>query len=342
MSRSVSTNPLRRCARVAIFARVWLALAPCLPGLAEGAWLGGQFGLGGLVGFVGFVGLSACTLGPGPMPVRKILVDVEPPIAGVDREQVRAVVESALKGIRGFRVVDGARGEAAVMRVRVERYGVEAAGGASPRSVLSLSVEFSDIPGDEAPDGFRGHAVASGVGKVEARALVDQALREALAQVLLTRGASDLSSDQLSGWLEDQNASAEQKRRAVRVLGSRRERSAVPAISRVLLAGDPELQALALAALSNIGDGGGVDAVVEFAEGQPALLRKQCIDAVRAMGGTRRGRAWLFTLSTGHPDTDVQQAAAAALAALEAGAPPLAENAVAENATRATPSEVIR
>ena len=276
-----------------------------------------------LVAAVAFAPMIGCG-GAGPLSVRKILVDVEPAATGIDREAVRDVVEGVVKKARGIKVVDAGRGDAAVLRVRIEGYGpaggTDADSKASNKTTLALTVEVTAIAGETGGGGYRGHALASGNGVVDARTLVAQALRDALAQVLMTRNAADLDSNTLVAWLTDGDASDEQKRRAVRILGSRRERAAVETLSKVLMGGDKELGPIALAALTNIGDPGAVDAVIAYSDRQPAPVVKQCIEAVRSMASPR-GRAWLFTLSTGHPDSDVQQQASAALAALEAQAP---------------------
>ncbi|OGQ23640.1 MAG: hypothetical protein A2138_02440 [Deltaproteobacteria bacterium RBG_16_71_12] len=270
------------------------------------------------------------------LPVRKVLVDVDPPAAsaGVDREVVRGVVNEMLGKARGFRLVEAERGEAALLRVRVEAYRSEApsATEARARGTVTLTVEVTDVPG-ESGVGYRGHSVASASGQVEPRVLVAQALRDALAQVQMTRTAGDLDSAQLIAWLDDPAASAEQRRRAVRILGSRRERAATEALARALLdREDVELAQLALVAVTNIGDPAALDAVIEFSERQPGPVRKQCIEAVRAMG-TPRGKAWLFVLASGHPDDEVQAQAAAALSALEQREPK--GPAVADNAAGA-------
>lgn len=267
------------------------------------------------------------------LPVRKVLVDVDPPAAaaGVDRELVRGVVNEVLGRARGFRMVEAERGEAALVRVRVEAYRSEEpnATEARARGTATLTVEVTDVPG-ESGAGYRGHSVANASGRVEPRALIEQALRDALAQVQMTRTAADLDSAQLVSWIGDPQASAEQRHRAVRILGSRRERSATEALARALLdREDIELSQLALVAITNIGDPGALDAVIEFSERQPGPVRKQCIEAVRAMG-TPQGRAWLFVLASGHPDDDVQALAAAALSSLEQKAPQ--GPAVADNA----------
>jgi HEAT repeat protein len=96
----------------------------------------------------------------------------------------------------------------------------------------------------------------------------------------------------------------------------RQERRAVPSLVRLLAEDHRALAPLALVALGQIGDPAGLDAVIDYSTGRPAGVQKQAIEAVRHVGG-HRGRAWLFTLSTGHDDPDVQMAAEAALASLE-------------------------
>ena len=267
------------------------------------------------------------------LPIRKVLVDVEPAaaLAGIEREAVRGVVHEILGKARGFEQVEATGGDGAVLRVRVEAYQAEApsATDARARSTLTLTVEVTGVPA-ESGVGYRGHSVASVSGQLPPRVLVEQALRDALAQVQMTRTAGDLDSAQLIAWLNDPAASAEQRRRAVRILGSRRERAATEALARVLLnRDDVELAQLSLVAITNIGDPGALDAVIEFSERQPGPVRKQCIEAVRAMG-TPQGRAWLFVLASGHPDDDVQALAAAALSSLEQKSPQ--GPAVADNA----------
>lgn len=280
------------------------------------------------------------------LAVRKVLVDVDPPAiaAGIDREAVRKTVHEILGKARAFQVVDAARGDGAVMRVRVEAYKAEApsASEARARSTLTLTIEVTGVP-SETGTGYRGHSVASASGDVPSHLLVEQAMRDALAQVQMTRTAGDLDSAQLIAWLDDPAASAEQKRRAVRILGSRRERAATETLARVLLEKeDVELSQLALVAITNIGDPGALDAVIEYSELQPGPVRKQCIEAVRAMG-TPRGQAWLFVLASGHPDDDVQALAEAALAALEQKkprGPAVANNAVGDGAAAASSKDV--
>jgi hypothetical protein len=274
-----------------------------------------------LLGMFGPIGCHGCS-DQGPLLVRKVLIDVDPAAeaAGVDREQVRAMVRQLVERARGVRTVEAGQSDGAVLRVTIENY-ARTTGEQESQSV-SLGIEVTGAREEGRRDAsYRGHSVASAQGDIGAPVLFQQALRDALAQVLSTRGATHLSSRQLISWLSDSNATDEQRRRAIRILGTRRERDAVAGLDPILLGQDKDLAQLALVAVTNIGDPQSVPAVIRFAEGQPPIVRKQAIDAVRAIG-TREGKAWLFTLSTGHPDPEVQQQAAAALVALEGPSAP--------------------
>lgn len=298
-----------------------------------------------VVAALAFAGCNGCgaLFGGDALVVRRVLVDVDPAAvaAGVDRERVRAEVSDVLAHSRGV-VVDDKRGDGAVLRVRVESFARAAFEPAAdpnaatapplpkeaktqtetPPSTLSLAV---DVTEGGRPT-LRGHSVASAHGVVDPHALVEQALRDAVAQALQTRAADQLSSDELLSWLTSETASSEQKQRAMQALGSRREKKATPTLVAILQGGDEELQAQALQAITLLADEDAVDAVIVWSDRQPALMRKLAIDAVKASahGGEagKRGMAWLFTLSTGHPDVDVQAHARAALQSLESAQPP--------------------
>ena len=270
---------------------------------------------------------GACSDGE-QLVVRRVLVDVDPAAvaADVDREQVRATASAVLAKTRGI-TIDEKRADGAILRVRVESFARASPDLApallpqghpptpTPPATLSLAV---DVTEGGRPT-LRGHSVASAHGVIDPRALVEQALKEALRQALQTRAADKLGSDELLAWLSDPSTSTAQQKRAMQALGSRREKRATPALAALLKSPDADVAATALQALTLLADEAAVDAIIAYSDRQPAQLRKQCIDAVKATGSPR-ARAWLFTLSSGHPDPAVQSHARAALAALEPGA----------------------
>lgn len=262
------------------------------------------------------VGAASCSQSDA-LVVQRVLIDVDPTAASlVDREKVRASVADVLAHSRGV-VVDEARSDGAVMRVRVESFTRAAAtpadAGAEGAAVASLTLAL-DVTINGRPS-LRGHSVASAHGINDPHVLVEQAVRDALTQTLQTRDADKLDSKVLLSWLTDPKTSTEQKKRAMLSLGSRRDRTATATLVAVLQSGDEALAATALQGLTLMGDEDAVDAIVAFSDRQPSLLRKLCIDAVRA-SGSKRGLPWLFTLSTGSPDSDVQQHAREALDAV--------------------------
>jgi hypothetical protein len=273
------------------------------------------------------VASSSCKPPSEPLEVRKILIDVAPGADGpggvLERETVRAVIEGLIAGDERFRKSEDR--DAAVLRVRLESTALlppDQGGGAS--GTLSLSVEVTGgVPGEPLKRyEYRGHSMASLAAErsdgrgIDFTTLVQRAFEDAASQVLAARAAQKEESAALLAWLDDPNAKPEQRYQAVRILGARKETSAVPSLIALLEGSDKELSQAALGALTLIGDARAAAAVIAYAEGKPSLVRKQAIEAIRVMGSPL-GRAWLFTLSTGHPDTDVRVAAERALAELE-------------------------
>ena len=257
-------------------------------------------------------GCAAC--GGESLTVRKVLVDVEPGAATVDREVARGCVLHVLERARRVSLDEGAA-SGAVLRVRVENFSNGLSGGADNRlsATLSLTVEVSE----NGRTTMRGHGVVSAQDSADPRGLVEEALQDALGQVMQIRAADSLSSQALLQWLESPDTSEEQKRRAMRVLASRQEGRVTQHLSAALRGDNLEIALAALEALTVFGDPAATDDVIHFCESRPAVVRKRCIDTLRAVGSPR-AKAWLFVLSSGHPDADVQAHAEAALVSLEA------------------------
>lgn len=100
-------------------------------------------------------------------------------------------------------------------------------------------------------------------------------------------------------------------------LERRKDPAAIPALSRVLKEAELKVASAALMALVAIGDERAAPAVIEYAERKPANVRLQAIYAVRVLGG-KTAAGWLFALSTGYDNEQVQRAAKAALLDVEA------------------------
>lgn len=260
------------------------------------------------------------TRGGEDLVVKKILIDVDPAAvaAGIDREDVRRIADEVLASATGV-VVDPAA--SAVLRVRVESFVISTPTTApdhppvASSSSLSLAMDVVDDGRTVGRTVSRGHAVAAAQGLMAPDALVAQGLRDALRQIQQARAADALDSDTLLAWLADPEIGESQRRRAMQALASRGERRATPALLVVLKSADEGDANAALQALTVLGEPDAIDAVIDYSSRQPALIRKQCIDAVKATASPR-AVPWLFTLSSGHPDADVQAHARAALVSL--------------------------
>ena len=273
--------------------------------------------------------LSSCRGCSDPVVVKKILVDVDAAAvaAGVDREQVRAAVEGVVDDVRGVRVdADGAE---RVLRVRIESLTRAAArvapstlpadhppvastaAASAAASTLALSVEVAEAGRVV----LRGTSLATMSGEGVLGVLVEQALRDALEQIEQAKATERLASDELLALLQSPTEPEQRRRRAMMTLASRRDLRATPLVIPMLRDEDDSVRSAALQALTLLADPIAVPAVIEYSERQPAPVRRQCIDAVKATDSPLAA-AWLFVLSTGHPDVDVQAHARAALALL--------------------------
>ncbi len=276
--------------------------------------------------------------------VKKVLIDVEPAAVAnnVDREQVRALARDVLADIRGV-AIDESAADGSIVRIRIESFTQQVAPPDHPAdaatSTLTLSV---DVLSDGRSIG-RGHSVATARGEMSIDTLTRQALRDAIQQVQHVRAADGLDADTLLAWLSDPSSSVAQRRKAMQALASRGDRRATTTLVALLERGsvmtdddlddDNTLAVAALQALAVLGDPDAIDAIIAFSERQPPPIRKLCIDAAKATQSPRAA-PWLFTLSSGHLDTEIQAYARTALLSL---APDALSNSVAAPSSSAVP-----
>lgn len=214
---------------------------------------------------------------------------------------------------------------AALLRVEVLR-------AAPPRGDEPGSVRVrADIMGK---DGLRYRGTGRAKGDSPTTILFSRALNDALDEAHGARSMERKKRPELLAILDDDASSVTKQRQAIRVLGLQKDPATVDRLVTVLGGEDRELAEAALGALSLIGDARAVGPVIRYADSKPAYVRKRAIDAVRSMG-TEEGRAWLFTMSTGHPDVEVQLAARRAFASLAPEGEKLAPPGMAHAATGA-------
>ncbi len=258
--------------------------------------------------------------------VRKLLVDVDrsaQPTPGssssvadeVSREQLQEWVRNWLKDAGSLRLDEKAE-EGAVLRVRFSPAPV-----GKRRGAMGLEAEWV-----EKKDGkgrrFYGQSEAWRHGSVPNEQILKNAFADALGQVLSVRSAGHLDDVKLAAWLDDAQKTSEQKKRALRVLGNRRSEAGLAMMCKFVENHDAELEAEALIALTRLQPKAKADqervtqVLIDATAGRSPLMKKQVVKAVERLD-TRLGRAWLFTLSTGHPASEVRLAASSALQRLE-------------------------
>jgi len=105
----------------------------------------------------------------------------------------------------------------------------------------------------------------------------------------------------------------------VRVLGEQRAREAVPALLAQLQREDARLAHRVVATLAQIGDPRAVPALIDLSQSTDPTAGLRIVRFIGDIGGAE-AEGYLLTLSSGHPDPRMRQAAREALDELEARA----------------------
>jgi hypothetical protein len=240
--------------------------------------------------------------------------------AGLDEAAVAGAAREALRDA-GFRLGDGSRAHHALVSVASVRF--VPGGSRGPRVEVAVEIALAPAGRDEAAprrDAGTGSApLAAGRTPREAwlGALATAARRAADAHALAF-AAEDKPAPEL---IRDLDAAGDPRVRehAVRVLGERRTREAVPALIRRLGDGEPRVAHRAVAALAQIGDERAVGPLIDLTrDGDPALGAR-LLRYVGDIGG-REAEGYLLTVEAGHPDPRFRAAAREALEELSARA----------------------
>ena len=268
--------------------------------------------------------LWGCQQGPQVPVVRKLLVDIDrshvtasSQASALQRDEVRDWVKSWLQQGHVARL-DEQASTGAVLRVRIAPFGKKNA----HQEIVQVELEWSEKVGARR-ERLLGLSAPTLHGSVPLDVMLQNAFADALGQVLSMRTAGHLDDDALLAWLTDDRKNVEQKKRAIRLLGTRNSETAVPVLCDLVDKHDTELEADALVALTRMVPTA-VDlrerstrTLVEVASSRRSpVLKRQVVTTVEKLD-THLGRAWLFTLSTGHAVSEVRVAAADALARLE-------------------------
>ncbi len=234
---------------------------------------------------------------------------------GLDPRALREAARAALRGA-GFRVVD----EGGDYRARVEILEVSASG----RGPYEIAVELQLLGGEAASprslaDTGVGTVPRSAPGERDApawREAFSAAVADASGSLRRALAAEGRSTEQLLGELDDQDP--RRREQAIRVLGERRSREAVPALIARL--GDPDLRLAerAAGALAQIGDPRAVGPIIDFTQRlDDGPYAPRYVRIIGDLGGSE-ARGYLLTLESGLVDPEVREAAREALRELEA------------------------
>ena len=156
------------------------------------------------------------------------------------------------------------------------------------------------------------------------RGALAEALEAATTQVALHLETATRSEDELVAAL--QSPDGQRREIALRVLADRRSPAAIPHLLERLAQDDRNVQLRAVGGLVAIGDPKAVPALVDASIGRDPSFVVQIAYAIGEIGGAE-AEAYLFTLSTGHPEAIVRQAAQEALDGLRTRARATASNA---------------
>jgi HEAT repeat protein len=214
----------------------------------------------------------------------------------------------------------GAGARRFLAQVSVERAEVRAGATVTATSAhVMLAVSLEPLNGGSAlRETGHGSAPIAG-GPQGLRAALEQATTSAL-QVVVASFSAQLAAEQKrkSELVKDLGSSqAGVREHAMRVLADRGERDAVPALIARLRDRDPEIRERAVGALAQLRDQRAVGPLIELVHRRDAQYVAQMALIIGDIGGPE-ARAWLLTMSSGHPDQAVRRAAHEALTEMDA------------------------
>jgi hypothetical protein len=232
--------------------------------------------------------------------------------AGLDRAAVEDAVRSALASA-GFQIGDGRCPHAVGIDIAALR--LAPGGSVGPRAELALEVVLRPAEDGPAPHSEVGSAsvplAAFGNRPRDAwkRALADASQRAATGLAAALRAEAKT----VDGLVADLSAKDPRVREeAVRVLGERKSRQAVPALIDRLGKEDARVVLRIVAALAQIGDERAVPALIDLGHESDPATSLSLVRFIADIGGAE-AEGYLLTLASGHPDPRVRDAAREAL-----------------------------
>jgi HEAT repeats len=233
----------------------------------------------------------------------------------LQRKDIRKICKKILSHQKNIKV-KWDRSKNGVLRVRFQFLPVQEKTGAGQ---LMVSLKYSEITNQ----GLRQYFASSSLAVAntdEHRLIFERVFSQGMSELISTWQGEKQSSARLleemnEDWI-DETVNENQLLQNIHLLGIKKEKKAVPILVKILLGRNEKAALASMVALTDIGDPDAVDGITKYAERKSGDVRKQAILAVRKMGG-KKAAAWLFTLSTGHEDSEVRLAASEALKYVE-------------------------
>lgn len=269
--------------------------------------------------------IGACSRGPEPIHVRSVsLADgpLSPALreAGLDESTVDAAAREALRAA-GFELGDGSRPHHARVSIPSVRWAAGSSAG-GPRA--EVTVEITLAPAEQGQGALRRDAATASValaGAPTPREAWRRALAEAARQAAKAHGVAVASegkkTEALVANLSDEDPRV--REHAIRVLGERRSRAAVPALIGRLGSEEPRVVHRVAAALAQIGDERAVPALIDLSRSDDPVFAGRIVRYVGDIGGVE-AEGYLLTVESGHPDRRIRAAAREALEEMRARA----------------------
>jgi HEAT repeat protein len=239
--------------------------------------------------------------------------------AGVTRAAIAGSATALFERAPGFAPAGEAGRGARRVRGQVFVHRADALAGAAGAAVVEvgLIVELASTDGGPALREEASAAEPIGIGPGGLRSALEGATRRALERAIAPRCRSCGAESTRAIRIRLLDAVRDH---AIRVLADRGERHAVPPLIARLRDPDPEVSELALGALAQLRDERASLAIIDLAHHRDPAFTAQIARILGDIGG-EDARAWLLTMSSGHPDIAVRNAAREALADLDAREP---------------------
>lgn len=233
-----------------------------------------------------------------PIAIRRVLVDIVDPSGlpiHLHRAKIENVIAKVLREHRDFR--ESKKETALSLRIKISptlSYFVKASGIIDNDVDLQIHLKGSTFSENSLYQTFTSLFEKYSVQRLDTLSLIELVRKE-------------LNED---GFVESDVLEL------ISILGKRKTASSEAFLKNLLFHPNQKIGGGSLQALAKIGGPMSVEAVVQYSLRKPKEKLIDAIVAVREMGG-RKAAAWLFTLSTGHPDVQVRRLASDSLRVVE-------------------------